>query len=176
MVSPRIEGRLGPSKRAESRKGPISQPRGRARVPSARTRQTGQVRSAICISHNFRHCEESPTKQSRLRQRPFAPGSNEIAASLADSLLAMTDRVIWRAVRNVAHVPDHGQGILRRLGSVPRSRKSRVNQKAPCCLRHFAFSIVRFSFFIARPQKEAFIWPRNGGRLPQNPAGIGVTE
>jgi Sulfatase-modifying factor enzyme 1/Hydrazine synthase alpha subunit middle domain len=48
----------------------------------------GGLATSLSNSPPTRHCEESPTKQSRLQGRPVTPSGNEIAASLADSLLS----------------------------------------------------------------------------------------
>ena len=68
-----------------------------------------RIRFRHMQQHPTRHCEESPTKQSRLRQRPLTSGRNEIAASLGDSLLAMTDRVACLVDGHAAYVSGRRQ-------------------------------------------------------------------
>jgi hypothetical protein len=55
-------------------------------------REKGEGSVLWGVSTPTRHCEESATKQSRFRQCHRTRDGNEIAASLGDSLLAMTGR------------------------------------------------------------------------------------
>jgi hypothetical protein len=61
---------------------------GRKRIAETAKALTGIVRRPPRHATPIRHCEESPTRRSRLRWTLLAPDGNEIAASLGDSLLA----------------------------------------------------------------------------------------